>query len=422
MYENQENQPPSRGCGVDVPQGGQRGGALKSKRGASLLKIPQVNSRGARILQLSNSNTPSLAKRRKINPNGTISPPKQVPVELPHGVFTSPVSQSVESKPMDLRSPQAARVKLKLPLGMFTSPACQSVESKPMDLRSPQVRVRLKLFKDSNPSQPAPGRKGETFVERLYLNDNGTELLERHQQHDQPPSPAPESILSSSIEQPLQVQDHAFLVGTVPGVHFLVVRGTERLAEKDISNYYFISPEYYPICLRTTLSISMQDVWRYVKQRMSLVMESPIISFKGIKVPLSNTLEDYQKNSTFTIHDDSAPQENFLHLGKLWQCLSCQNPGYDAKKSFKGKRKKCVNGHAHRFYCQNNIPKSWGHIVGRKPTKPWGCPPGIRGPKPEQDQDYCHQPPRVSTGVKLTSQSGSGSVSQDIFIPFALLR
>ena len=71
MYENQENQPPSRGCGVDVPQGGQRGGALKSKRGASLLKIPQVNSRGARILQLSNSNTPSLAGVYKVT--GTLN-------------------------------------------------------------------------------------------------------------------------------------------------------------------------------------------------------------------------------------------------------------------------------------------------------------------------------------------------------------
>ena len=390
MSENKENQPPSGGCGgdSDVSQGGQRGGALKSKRGASPLKIPEglhCNWRGARILQLSNSNTSRPAKRCRINPEVTISPIKQVPLELPNGVFTSPGSQHVKSKPMDLRSPQA--------------------------------RVRLNLFKDLNHSQPAPESKHKTFLDRL--NENGPELPEQHQQHALPSSPATESILSASIEQPLQVHDYDFLVGTAPGVHFLVVRGTKMLAEKDLTNYYFISPGYNSICLRTTLSISMQDVWRYVRLRMSLVMESPIISFKGINVPLSKTLEDYQKNSTFMIHDNSVPQGNFLHLGKLWQCLSCQNPGYDAKKSFKGKREKCVNGHAHRFFCQNNIPKSWGHIVGRKPTKPWGCPLGIRGPKSEQDYDDCHQSPGVSKGVKLPSPSGSGSVSD---LPFAQLR
>ena len=394
-----------------MPQSGLlRGRALLSKRRVPL-KISQValHSRGAQILRLSNSSTPSQPKRCRIDPDpvGTRSPCRQVPLKSHCGVFSRPVSLAVEYKSLDLRSPQ---VPVELPHGVYTSPVNQSMESTPIDLRSPQARVRLKLFQDTDLSQPAPGNNHERILEWLDQNNNRP-LPEQHQQDHHPPPPAPESILSASIEEPVQVQDHIFLDGRdgTRGVHFLVKRDTKVVSEEDITNYYFISPGYHPICLRTTLSISMKHVWRYVKQNMSLVMENAIISFKGTKVPLTNTLEDYQKNSTFTIHDNFVPPEYLMHLGKLWQCLSCQNPGYDAKKSFKGRKEKCKNGNAHRFFCQENIPKSWGHITGdkRKSTKPWGCPFGIRGPKNEQDQDDSHQSPRASTGVKLPSPSGS---------------
>ena len=356
--------------------------------------------------------------RRLFNPKGksqSLDPVSNTPPEIMRITDPDEVVQAVVQTPGKTSKP------LLQPNGVYLSPQQAFSPGIPRRLFDPQD-VPLDLSPSNKESRVKA--RGETPTIQDLGHQEDYQLSVDYHQEDYQPSVDYQELdslhevqsrdnLGGELEpivnvNPIESSQHEFQPGRVPQVNWLGTvpcLGDENL----ISDYYFLSPGYNAICLRATLSVPMQKVWQYVGKQMRHCMEKPIMCYIGAEVDMATQLNKYPPNATFTIHDGSLPEEFLDHKGKLWQCMNCSNPGYKAKKNFNGK--KCINNNPHMFFCDGEVPLSWGHIVPNKNkvTVPWGAPVRLRGSKSQPAP--VHPPISESEPTKGSSSRNEYQVS-----------
>jgi hypothetical protein len=293
---------------------------------------------------------------------------------------SSPVTPTAANLPPVLHTPKATPVRVPVRASMFDDPACLPLAPKKSLCDGPVQEEAIDL---RSPAKSACAKE----VHQVPLQDLPEQVPLQSQDLLDQPAPVLEvpDQFHHGVEPELQV---VFLPGSVHNVNFLGLSGNTHWDEKLLKNSFFLAEGTKPVCLRSAVSIPMEEVFPYIYTKMGLNMTAPILSFEGQVVDLQDAFSAYPHGATFLFHDGHVPEEYRNHKGKLWECRVC-GLAFAAKRSFK---KPCQRGHPHKFFFYvapkhpASIPDSWGHIRGdiRKSNKPWACPVRHSGPLPHE--------------------------------------
>ena len=256
-----------------------------------------------------------------------------------------------------------------------------------MCIRTPKRKLIPEKERQLTPMDlSSPAKQGGVFVSPGPGGEGAQGLHQDLPEQDLPEQDLPEQDLpEQGRQEPDVTVTVMFYPSHVPNLEFLGQEGTKEWDEKSIKDFYFLSPNKTPQCLRAQFTqISMKEIMDSVYHRLRLNMEKPFLTFEGKVVGMETPLDLFSHNSAFIILDTQIPDKYMDHAGKLWQCWVCMR-AYTKKEKFaklscKGSKKDA----RHKFFFfddqENKIPVSWGRMTGdRKGNKPWGCPAGHGG-------------------------------------------
>ena len=198
-----------------------------------------------------------------------------------------------------IHTPKSTPVRVPVRAPVFDDPACLPVAHKKSLCDGPMQEDAIDLRSPAKASYPEQ-------VPKEALQDQPEPVPELNQDLLEQPAPVPEDLDQLTYDEEPEPQV-AFLPGSVHNVDYLGLSGNTHWDEKVLKNSFFMAEGTKTVCLRSAVSIPMEDIFSYIYNKMGLNMADPILSFKGQVVDLQDAISAFPQCATFLIHDGHIP-------------------------------------------------------------------------------------------------------------------